>query len=125
MFEHGNMVNPRSRSKFLRVNPFTISRLPHIEFGSGSLSKLPVIARGYGTHAVLVTGSHSLRKTQHWHSLTTALKAQGITWHTIQVRGEPSTQLVDYVVRDLHDECFDEVIGVGGGSVLDTAKAIA
>ena len=109
----------------MHVNPFTISRLPRIEFGSGTLSKLPAITRTYGTHAVLVTGSHSLRKTQHWHSLTTDLKAQGITWHNIQVHGEPSPQLVDDIVRDLHDARFDVVIGIGGGSALDVAKAIA
>jgi alcohol dehydrogenase len=109
----------------VHINPFTISRLPRIEFGSGTFGKLPVIARGYGTHAMIVTGTQSFRRTQHWHSLTTALKAQGITWHNIQVHGEPSPQLVDGIVRDSHDERFDLVIGIGGGSALDAAKAIA
>lgn len=102
-----------------------ISRLPRVVFGPGSVQKLSALTRTYGTHALLVTGARSLRATEHWHSLIVALKTNGITWVAIQVNGEPSPQLIDDAVRDLHHECFDVVIGIGGGSALDAAKAIA
>ncbi len=104
---------------------FMISRLPRVVFGPGSMQKLSALTRTYGTHALLVTGARSFRATEHWHSLIVALKTNGITWVAIQVNGEPSPQLIDDAVRDLHHERFDVVIGIGGGSALDAAKAIA
>jgi alcohol dehydrogenase len=43
----------------------------------------------------------------------------------MQVSGEPSPQLVDDAVRQYRSGNFDVVLGIGGGSVLDAAKAIA
>jgi len=84
-----------------------------------------MLARSFGSHALLVTGAHSFRATPHWHALLAALREQGITWRDVQVKGEPSPQLVDEAVRAYHDTRFDVVIGIGGGSALDAAKAIA
>ncbi len=39
--------------------------------------------------------------------------------------GEPSPQLVDEVVGRFFDQGIEVVVGIGGGSVLDAAKAIA
>ncbi len=109
----------------MRITDFSISRLPRIEFGSGALAKLPTIVRGYGTHALLVTGSGSLKSSPFWSIVTTELKAQGIAWLHLTVPGEPSPQMVDEAVRTLRTEPIDVVIGIGGGSALDAAKAIA
>jgi alcohol dehydrogenase len=109
----------------LQITPFSVSRLPRIEFGSGVFNTLPMLARSFGSHALLVTGAHSFRATPHWHALLAALREQGITWRDVQVKGEPSPQLVDEAVCAYHDTRFDVVIGIGGGSALDAAKAIA
>ncbi len=109
----------------MRITDFSISRLPRIEFGSGALAKLPTIARDYGTHALLVTGSGSLKSSPFWPVVTNGLKAQGIAWLHLTVPGEPSPQMVDEAVRALRTELIDVVIGIGGGSALDAAKAIA
>lgn len=109
----------------VHINDFSISRLPRIEFGSGTLANLPTITRGYGTHALLVTGSGSLKSSQFWSSVTTGFKALGISWLHLSIPGEPSPKMVDDAVRDLREEAIDVVIGMGGGSALDAAKAIA
>jgi alcohol dehydrogenase len=109
----------------VRITEFSISRLPRIEFGSGTLAKLPTIARGYGTRALLVTGAGSLKNSPVWPAVTNGLKAQNISWLHLAVQGEPSPQMVDEAVRGLCDESIDMVIGIGGGSALDAAKAIA
>lgn len=44
-------------------SPFSIARLPRIEFGSGSLDRLPDIAAGYGRHLLLVTGARSFAES--------------------------------------------------------------
>lgn len=109
----------------MRITDFSLSRLPRIEFGAGALAKLPGIARGYGTHALLVTGAGSLKGSRFWPAVTTGLNKQGISWLHLAIPGEPSPQMVDEAVRALHAESIDVVIGIGGGSALDAAKAIA
>jgi alcohol dehydrogenase len=109
----------------VRITDFSLSRLPRIEFGSGALAKLPGIARGYGTHALLVTGAGSLKGSPFWPAVTTGLNKQGMSWLHLAIPGEPSPQMVDEAVRALHAESIDVVVGIGGGSALDAAKAIA
>ena len=109
----------------MRITDFSLSRLPRIEFGSGVLATLPCIARGYGTHVLLVTGAGSLKASPFWSAVTSGLKAQGMSWLHLAIPGEPSPQMVDEAVRALHTESINIVIGIGGGSALDAAKAIA
>lgn len=109
----------------MHITDFSISRLPRIEFGSGMLAKLPAIARGYGRRVLLVTGSGSLQSSPFWATVTDGLNAQGISWLHLSIPGEPSPQMVDEAVRALRTESIDGVIGIGGGSALDAAKAIA
>ncbi len=113
------------RELSVRMTEFSLSRLPRIEFGAGVLAKLPAIARGYGAHALLVTGAGSLKSSPIWPGVTAGLKAQGISWLHLAIPGEPSPQMVDEAVRALRTEPVDVVIGIGGGSALDAAKAIA
>jgi alcohol dehydrogenase len=109
----------------VRITDFSISRLPRIAFGPGTLAGLPAIARQFGTHALLVTGAGSLKRSPFWPAVTAGLNAQGISWLHLSVPGEPSPQMVDEAVRALCEESIDVVIGIGGGSALDAAKAIA
>ena len=105
--------------------PFSVARLPRIEFGTGSFRKVPALLAGFGKHVLLVTGSRSFRETSHWNWLTTELEMQGFAWQEFAVSGEPSPQLVDQAVSDLRGLGIEVVLGIGGGSVLDAAKAIA
>ena len=104
---------------------FHIARLPRIRFGPGSLSKLAAIAAGFGERALLVTGARSFLDSAHWKHLQADLSAQGMSWATCGVDGEPSPELIDKCVQRFAAERFEVVIGIGGGSALDAAKAIA
>lgn len=104
---------------------FSLGRLPRIEFGAGTFSKVPDIVAGYGSRVLLVTGARSFPGMPQWHDLIAALQARDLTWHHVTVDGEPSPQLVDDVVSRHADSAIDVVLGVGGGSALDAAKAIA
>lgn len=109
----------------MHVTSFSLSRLPRIEFGAGSVGRLPILARQYGARALLVTGGASFERTAAWPVLLTGLREQGVDWLRIRVAGEPSPDLVDQAVRDFRSENVAVVIGIGGGSALDAAKAIA
>jgi len=104
---------------------FDVAALPRIVFGAGRLSELPRLAAGFGRRALLVTGARSFRDGPHWHPLLQSLGQAGMQCESFQVGDEPSPQLIDEAVRRFSGESIDVVIGIGGGSVLDAAKAIA
>src|SRR5512139_3820894 len=105
--------------------PFAISRLPRISYGRGHIDEVPALAAAYGHTALLVTGKQSFCATPRWQPFTQSLEAKGIRWLHFTVSGEPSPSLVDQAVSQFRGEAVDVVIGIGGGSVLDAAKAIA
>ncbi|MBT9538334.1 iron-containing alcohol dehydrogenase [Thiobacillus sp.] len=109
----------------MQITGFYLSRLPQIAFGSGVLANLPAIARKFGARALLVTGVGSLKDSVHWSRITTGLETEGISWRHLAIPGEPSPRMVDDAVANLRNEQLDLVIGIGGGSALDAAKAIA
>lgn len=109
----------------LMIQPFSIARLPRIEFGVGSIARLPALVNRYGKQILLITGARSLQASPFYDPLLTALAQQDITWQQVTIEDEPSVEVVDQTVRRFHGEAIDVVVGIGGGSVLDGAKAIA
>ncbi|MBU0657120.1 MAG: iron-containing alcohol dehydrogenase [Gammaproteobacteria bacterium] len=107
------------------IPAFAIARLPRIEFGAGSIRKLPAIAGQYGKRLLIVTGAASFTGSAAGERLFRDLHAAGFSWEIRRVSEEPSPQWVDATVAELQGERFDAVIGIGGGSPLDAAKAVA
>ncbi len=104
---------------------FSIARLPRIEFGSGSLSRVPDLVAQYGSSLLIVTGARSFMQSVAWERLSSALEQQGLVWQIVHVDGEPSPAFVDATVSALNGHQIDCVLGIGGGSAIDAAKAIA
>lgn len=109
----------------MNFSPFSIANLPRIHFGEGSLSKLPDFISEFGGKVLLVSGKRSLFTTPHWGGIEQALDTQGIVCESATVEREPSPQLVDEIVERFFGQGIDVVVGIGGGSVMDAAKAIA
>ncbi len=104
---------------------FSITRLPRIEFGAGVFKRLPDIIAGYGSRVLLVTGAHSHQNIVGWQSFVTTLTQRVINYEHCSISGEPSPVLIDDTVKAFSGHAFDVVVGIGGGSALDAAKAIA
>lgn len=109
----------------MQFSSFSISRLPRISYGSGRLNEVPALAASYGRTALLVTGKQSFCTTPRWQSFTEALESKDVNWLHFTVSGEPSPMLVDEAVSRFRKDNINVVIAIGGGSVLDAAKAIA
>ncbi len=108
-----------------QISPFAIARLPRIVFGAGSIATLPGEIRAVGSRALVVTGARSFAATPSWQALARALGEQGVAFQHVTVEGEPSPDLVDDAVAAYGRSDIDVVVGIGGGSALDAAKAIA
>lgn len=106
-------------------HPFTIARLPRIEFGAGVLSQVPDLCSTYGSRILLVTGGRSFEQSEYFSKLTSQFQQLQIHWQQCRITGEPSPALIDELVAEFATADIDVVLGIGGGSVLDAAKAIA
>ncbi len=107
------------------INAFSISNLPKIEFGNGKVLLLPQLIRQYGKNVLIVTGANFLQATEQWQTLIKRFRDNQIDWSSYVIEGEPSPELVDDAVVYFSNQSFDVVVAIGGGSVLDGAKAIA
>ncbi len=74
---------------------------------------------------MVVTGGTSFTSSARWAWLEAELTQSGMTWSLVRVDAEPSPRLVDDVVAAHADSGVEVVLGIGGGSALDAAKAIA
>ena len=104
---------------------FSIAKIPRIEFGAGVIKKLPDTAAIYGRRILLITGGKSFSCSNYWRPLTKEFISRAMSWVHCTVSEEPTPTLIDETVMALSDHSFDVVIGIGGGSALDAAKAIA
>jgi alcohol dehydrogenase class IV len=109
----------------MQVPAFTITGLPKIIFGNGTIAQLPQLAAGFGRKALILTGARSFTQTQQWPQLQKGLRTQGLSLEHAVVSGEPSPDMADQLAAQFRNAGVDVVIGIGGGSVLDAAKAVA
>jgi alcohol dehydrogenase class IV len=86
---------------------FEFATAGRILFGSGSSSKIDAIAAEFGSKPLLITGQ------------------RGATGTSLVIPGEPTVDMAREGAAICREYGFDVVIAMGGGSVIDAAKAIA
>ncbi|PLV59724.1 iron-containing alcohol dehydrogenase family protein [Thermotoga sp. KOL6] len=95
-------------------------------FGEGVLSEKGAILDALGKRALIVTGRRSSKMNGSLDDLTDLLNRIGVQYTIFDnVEENPSFDNVTKAVEFLESETFDFVIGLGGGSPMDFAKAIA
>ncbi|HEU4709043.1 MAG TPA: iron-containing alcohol dehydrogenase, partial [Methylophilaceae bacterium] len=109
----------------MQIPAFSITGLPRIIFGNGSARQIPSLASEFGRKALIMTGAHAFINSLHWQALQQDLRSAGIAYEHATVSGEPSPALVDEIAARFQAAEIEVVIGIGGGSVLDAAKAVA
>jgi len=100
---------------------FEFATAGQIVFGWGRISELGQRTQAFGKRVLLVTGS----RPQRTESIQERLRTVGADVATFSIATEPTTSLVQAGVECARDHGADWVLGIGGGSVLDSAKAIA
>ena len=107
------------------ADSFLVSRVPRITFGAGAVEGLPEAVARHGRRILLVSGRHPLRAAGRPVDVPAALAAAGLEAESWLVAGEPTPALVDEAVARFRERDIAVVVGIGGGSALDTAKAVA
>jgi alcohol dehydrogenase class IV len=98
-------------------------------FGWGRRNEAGQLARPLGKRAFLVSGSKSLERAGHLAQIEESLRRAGLAVVRLAtISNEPLVSDVDERVEQLldsHPVEDDLVIGLGGGSAIDLAKAVA
>jgi alcohol dehydrogenase class IV len=100
---------------------FEFSTAGRIAFGPGACDQVPDLVAGYGKHAFLVLGGTPDR----FRHILDQLAARGIAWQSTSVTDEPTTDVVQAATTSARQAAAQVVLALGGGSVLDTGKAVA
>jgi alcohol dehydrogenase class IV len=94
--------------------------------GLGCSQQLGSRARALGQRALLVCSRGAAARSGFLDSLLASLGEAGVDYDLYaQVRGEPTLQVVAAGIDLVWQRDYQILIGVGGGSAMDTAKAIA
>jgi len=104
---------------------FEFTAPPRVVFGEGALERLGELAAPLGRRAWLVTGAGALERSGALGRALDALGAAGIAVARQVVAGEPGAADADLGAREAREAGCDFVVGLGGGSALDLAKAVA
>ena len=104
---------------------FTIA-IPKVTFGRGTLAEVGARAQSLGmTHVALFTDA-GLLDGEYVATVKQSLNAAGIKFQIFSdIRIEPDDFCVEQGAAFIGSGDFDGMVSVGGGSVIDTAKAAA
>jgi len=100
---------------------FDFTTPERIVFGMGCIQELPGLVQPWGRRALVVVGRSMIRAEPH----IAALSEAGMEVTRLHVDGEPTVDAVRQGAERARCLESELVIGIGGGSVIDTGKAIA
>ncbi len=108
------------------MRPFEFHNPTRIVFGKGTVERLGELVAPWGRRALLVTGGGSCRANGSYERAVKSLEKAGVeVWDLTGVKSNPLLSKVEEGVALAVEQGVDVVVALGGGSVMDTAKAVA
>jgi alcohol dehydrogenase class IV len=107
------------------IPQFSISATGNLLFGEGTFTQLPSLLKERGFTSVALCVGRGILSTTHYRQLFDELLRLRIAVTVTDVAGEPSVSSIDEATNLFKDRECEVVVGIGGGSALDTAKATA
>ena len=94
--------------------------------GGGALAELPAMLRRLGLANPLIVTDPFLARSGHLERVTALLERDGVPRTVFSdTVADPTTAVVKAGARHLADGGFDSLVAIGGGSSIDTAKAMS
>jgi len=108
------------------MKPFNYHQPTSIHFGAGRVSEVGEIVAKYGKRCLMVTVPVFDAVAPTFDKVKKSLEAAGIAVaHYDGVIPNPTTETITAGAKMANEHKADVVLGVGGGSSMDSAKAIA
>lgn len=96
-----------------------------IIFGKGTEAEVGAQTKKIGSRVLVHYGSGSIKKTGLYDRIVRSLKRAGVEFVELGgVKPNPRLSLVQEGIRLCREKKLDAILAVGGGSVIDSAKAI-
>ncbi|HOD81109.1 MAG: Alcohol dehydrogenase [Planctomycetes bacterium ADurb.Bin126] len=103
---------------------FDFHSVPRIVFGRGQFARAGELAATLGDNALIVS-SASAARAGLTERLGEMLQQAGVAGTVVEQVGEPQVDDVDRALATARREACTLAIGLGGGSAIDAAKAVA
>ena len=108
------------------MNSFSYYNQPRYVFGHGEYLKIGSLLKGQTEKLLLHYGGGSIKRSGLYDAVVHALTTAGINFVELGgVKPNPEIELVREGIELCRKESVDYILAVGGGSVIDSAKAIA
>jgi alcohol dehydrogenase YqhD (iron-dependent ADH family) len=108
------------------MDDFVFQNTTKIIFGRGAEAKVGAEAKAFASKVLLVYGGGSVKKTGLFDRITASLKEAGLSFVELGgVAPNPRLSLVREGIILCRKEKAGLVLAIGGGSAIDSAKAIA
>ncbi len=106
------------------MSVYELGRAPRIVVGEDALDALVDALAGFGSAAAVLIVDEAVAHTGYSHRVAAALQGMPVVEHIVP-QGEPTVASVDAAADAVRGLVDATVIGIGGGSALDTAKQAA
>lgn len=107
----------------LHIVPFDHQPRTRIVFGVDAVDRVGALALAEGASRVLLVTDKGIRKAGHANRVRDLLAAEGLQVSIFdEVEENPTTTCVEACVAQAREHGADFLIGLGGGSSMDTAK---
>ncbi len=109
------------------MKDFVFHNPTKIVFGKGKVKQIGEEIKSFGVKKVLLLyGKGSIKKNGVYDTVTNSLKENGIDWVEVSgVKPNPVLSKVHEAIGVARKENVEAILAVGGGSVIDSAKAVA
>jgi alcohol dehydrogenase class IV len=109
----------------VKVPPFSFGTAGRIEFGRGRFEEIGKLAASLGSSLLVVCNADRSGDQGLLRRLEELAARESLTIEVVWIAGEPVIEDVDRGLEAARRSSSDVVIGLGGGSAIDAAKAIA
>ncbi|WP_210607851.1 iron-containing alcohol dehydrogenase [Priestia flexa] len=108
------------------MNGFELYNTTRLVFGEGKVNQLGELIKPYGENILLVYGGGSIKQTGLYSKVKQQLTSIGATVEELPgIEPNPRLTTVNKGIQICRQKNIQFILAVGGGSVIDAAKAIA
>ncbi|WP_181965917.1 iron-containing alcohol dehydrogenase [Anaerofustis stercorihominis] len=96
-----------------------------IIFGEGKIHTLNKYILEYGDNILFLCGKTSLKASGMYDKIIENFESDNISYEIHSIKEEPSVEIIDNLASEYRNKRVDAIVSIGGGSVIDTGKALS